>query len=131
MSVKSKGTNAERDLVHMFWAKEPWAAIRVAGSGSNKYPSPDVIASDGKRRIVIEAKVTKNKYKYLTRQEIEELKIFSEKFSAEAWVAVKFARRKWAFISLEDLEHTSSNHCVTISLTEKKGLSFEELTRSY
>ena len=49
MSTKSKGTNAERELIHAFWGKG-YAAIRSAGSGSMKYPSPDIIAAKkGKR----------------------------------------------------------------------------------
>ena len=35
MSTKSKGTNAERELIHNLWANG-YAAIRSAGSGSMK-----------------------------------------------------------------------------------------------
>ena len=44
---KSKGSKAERDLIHMFWAKG-FGAMRAAGSGSTQHPSPDVIAGNGK-----------------------------------------------------------------------------------
>lgn len=48
MSHKSKGINAEREIIHLFWSMPGWTACRVAGSGSMKYPSPDVIAGNEK-----------------------------------------------------------------------------------
>jgi len=72
MKVKKKGTNAERELVHMFW-KAGWAGVRVAGSGSIGYPSPDVIVGNGARRLAIECKATKDRKKYFQRKEILEL----------------------------------------------------------
>jgi holliday junction resolvase Hjr len=127
MSNKSKGINAERELIHMFWAKEDWAAIRIAGSGSSRYPSADVIASNAVRRLAIESKVTKDNSKYFTEEEINDFKEYCRRFGAEAWIAIKFTRTPWYFLSLEDLEHTSSNLSISISLAEKKGLSFEQL----
>ena len=56
MSRKSKGINAERSLIHKFWAHN-WAAIRVAGSGSSKYPSPDVLAGNNLRKLAIEFQI--------------------------------------------------------------------------
>ena len=64
MVGKKKGINAERELIHMFWA-EKWAAIRVAGSGSSKYPSPDILAGNNLRKLAIECKAIsgiKNKF---------------------------------------------------------------------
>ena len=69
MSQKSKGSNAERELIHKFWANG-FAAIRSAGSGSMKYPSPDILAARGDRVIAIECKITQNPYKYFEKQEI-------------------------------------------------------------
>jgi Holliday junction resolvase - archaeal type len=43
---KSKGSKAERDLIHLFWSKG-FAAMRAAGSGSSQHPSPDILAGDG------------------------------------------------------------------------------------
>ena len=55
VNLKAKGINAERELVHLFH-KFGWSAVRIAGSGSSKYPCPDVLAGNGFRRIAIEAK---------------------------------------------------------------------------
>ena len=105
MSLKSKGINAERELVHMFWGKE-WACLRIAGSGSNRYPSPDVLVSNKLRRLAIECKTTKDQKKYFEKNEILALKKFADVFGAEPWIAVKFKGHDWFFISIEDLKET-------------------------
>ncbi|MEK6876076.1 MAG: Holliday junction resolvase Hjc, partial [Nanoarchaeota archaeon] len=89
MSLKSKGINAERELVHMFWAKD-WACLRIAGSGSSRYPSPDLLAGNKLRRLAVECKVTKEKSKYFDKESISSLRKFADVFGAEPWVAVKF-----------------------------------------
>jgi Holliday junction resolvase len=123
MSRKSKGINAERELIHKFWANG-WAAVRVAGSGSSKYPSPDIVASDSKRTVAIEAKVTKDYYKHFLAEEIDDLKEFAAKFNAEPWIAVKFKGYDWFFINTNDLQSTGSNYSLSIELAKEKGASF-------
>jgi len=74
MSKKSKGIGAERELIHSFWATNEWVAHRIAGSGSSKYPSPDIIASNNIRKLAIECKTCSEKTVYIKKKEIEELK---------------------------------------------------------
>jgi Holliday junction resolvase len=123
---KTKGSNAERQLIHMFW-KEGWAAIRVAGSGSSHYPSPDVLVGNRLRKIAIECKASKEKAKYLTHDELHGLKEFASRFGAEPWVAVKFDRKEWIFLTIEDLKETEQSFVVTEEIMKNKGLLFEEL----
>ncbi len=126
MSKKSKGINAERDLIHKFW-KNKWCAVRIAGSGSMKYPSADVLASNKLRRLAIECKVTKEKKKYFLDLEIEQLKSFSYYFGAEPWIAVKFGKEPWLFINIEDLVKTNKGFAVTLDNARRRGLLFEEI----
>ncbi len=126
MSRKSIGINAERELIHLFWASD-WSAVRVAGSGSSQYPSCDIIASNAARKLAIESKVTKDKSKYFSKEEINQLKIFSEKFGAEPWIGVKFKKFNWFFVSLEDLELVGKNYVISIELAKNKGLLFNQL----
>ena len=126
MSHKSKGINAERELIHAFWAVK-WAAIRVAGSGSSRYPSPDVLAGNASRRVAIECKASKDLVKYLTQKEVSELKTFSEIFGAEAWIGMRFNDMKWYFLALEDLRKTGKSLSISVELAKRKGLTFEEL----
>lgn len=127
MSRKSRGISAERDLIHKFWSKA-WACMRAAGSGSGQFPSPDIIAGNNLRQLVLEVKITTEKRKYFSEEEIRNLRYFSEKFGAEPWVGVKFYRKPWVFLSIEDLEETGKNYVVSPEIADLKGLSFEELT---
>lgn len=127
MSLKSKGINAERELVHKFWAAG-WACIRVAGSGSSKYPSPDLLAGNARRKLAIECKVTGESTKYLGKDDVEQIRAFSKAFGAEAWIAIKIARQ-WRFMMLEDIRETPAGYAISAELAETKGLTFEELTQ--
>jgi len=129
MPQKQKGSNAERDLVHKFWATGTWVAHRIAGSGSSRYPSPDLIASNNLRRLAIEAKSSK-KAVYIPKNEIQALQEFSRMFGAEPWVAVRFDRQEWFFISIDDMNETDNNFGVNLKLAKMKGLLFEEFTGS-
>ena len=125
---KGKGTNAERELIHMFWAND-WAAVRVAGSGSSRYPSPDIVASNNQRKLAVECKSTKELSKYLNKAAVEQLKTFALKFGAEPWLAVRFDKIKWFFLSLEDLKETEKGFAVSEQLARSRGLLFEELIK--
>ncbi len=125
---KNKGSNAERELVSMFW-KAGWAAVRVAGSGLTKNPNPDVLAANKLRRVSIECKTTKNLRKYFSEKDVQQLREFSEKFGSEAWLGIKFNNMKWFFISLDDLEKTDKGYVVSIELIKRRGLLFEELIK--
>ena len=126
MSLKSKGINAERELVHMFWGKN-WACLRVAGSGSNKYPSPDILVGNKLRRMAIECKTTKDSKKYFEKDSIDALKMFAVVFGAEQWVAIKFKGHEWYFISLDDLKETAKGFAASAELAKTKGFLFEEI----
>ncbi|MFH1510104.1 MAG: Holliday junction resolvase Hjc [Candidatus Woesearchaeota archaeon] len=125
MSRKSKGINAERELLHLFWQKG-WACIRVAGSGASRYPTPDIIASNGKRVYAIECKCCKGDYQYFEHEEIEKLKIFSQTFGAEPWVAVRFNNTSWKCLQLGSLKHSRNSYVV---YRTTKALTIEELTQ--
>lgn len=126
MSRKSKGIDAERELVHLF-NENLWGAIRVAGSGSSRFPSPDILAGNKVRRLAIECKTSKKPVKYLTKEEIGQLMVFSDMFGAEAWVAVRF--REWYFLSVGDITKTEKSYVITLEEARQKGLLFEELVR--
>lgn len=129
MSRKSKGINAERDLIHKFWNTKSWCAARIAGSGSMKYPSADILATNKLRRLAIECKTSNDKNKYLTKEEVKQLKEFADIFGAEPWIAVKFDRHDWLFISLDDLKDSGNNLLVSLDIAGKKGFSFNELVK--
>ena len=126
MSLKSKGINGERELVHAFWNNN-WSAVRVAGSGSIKYPCPDIIAGNNLRKIVLECKVTKGLHQYLTKKEVRELQEFADRFGAEAWIGVKFTKINWYFLNIADMSKSEKGYSISISNAKMKGLLFDEL----
>ena len=127
MSRKSKGMNAERELVHKFWATKGWSAVRIAGSGSMRYPSSDILATNKLRKLAIECKTSKEETKYFTKEEIEQLRIFSNLFGSEPWIGIRFDRTDWFFLNTEDLEEKENSYFISKELAKKKGLIFDEL----
>jgi len=128
MSHKSVGTKGERDILKMFW-DNGWAAVRTPGSGSARFPSPDIIAGKKDRRMVIEAKITKENKKYFEEKEIRELKYFGNLFGAEIWVAIRFKGENWFFINIEDLIFSGKSYSIDKENAKMKGLLFEEIIK--
>ena len=126
---KKKGTNAERKLMAMFW-NEGWACIRSAGSGSTNFPSPDILAANKKLRIVaIEIKSTKKAVKYIPKTEIKQLIAFSHYFGAEPWIAIKFDRVPWVFVTPEDMEDTGKSLVFKMKNIDRFGIRFERFVQ--
>ena len=126
INAKAKGSKGERDLVRAF-NEAGWGCIRIAGSGSSRYPSPDILAGNAIRRLAIECKVTAEDKKYFSAAEVEQLREFSCKFGAEAWFAVKFSLEDWFFFMIEDLEKAGGSLVCSIQLASIRGLRFSEL----
>ena len=126
MNTKAKGTKGERDLIK-FFNESSWSAIRSAGSGSSRYPSPDILAGNAQRRLAIECKVTKDSKKYFSDEEIQQLTGFSQKFGAESWLGIKFPNEEWLFIMPEDLERAGIYSVVSIELAKRRGITAQEL----
>jgi len=129
MKAKLKGSNAERELIHLFWATKEWTACRVAGSGSMKYPAPDIIANKAGINLAIECKSTGSNYQYLEKREVEELAAYAKLAGARPLIAVRFNRQQWRFLNLDDLNATERNFVITPEMAELKGLTFEQLAK--
>ena len=127
MNCKAKGTKGERDLIKVFNESGTWSAIRSAGSGCSRYPSPDILAANAIRRLAIECKVTAETRKYFYEEELQQLQTFSRKFGAEGWIGVKFPNDPWYFLMIEDLEKTGTCFGVSVELAKRRGLTIEEL----
>ena len=126
---KAKGSKGERELVK-FFNENNYSCLRAAGSGSSRYPSPDILAGNAIRRLAIECKVTKDQKKYFQNAEIEQLLTFSRNFGAESWVAVKFPDQDWYFLMPEDLKDTGKCKLASLEIAQRKGLSKQELLQN-
>lgn len=112
----------------MFWEAK-WWCLRVAGSGSMPFPCPDLLAGKHGRSLAIECKSSKGtQRKYITKEQISDLKSFAQGFGAAPWVGIRFNGMPWSFISLKDLGKGESKHYfIDKKLAKEKGISFEEL----
>ena len=117
---KRKGIQAERELLTLLWASG-WAAVRVAGSGSSRFPSPDIVASNGVKVLALECKVVKTNTKFFPLKEIQELLEFSKRFKAEPWIAVKHFKQ-WFFVRVEHLSMSNNGFSFNKALLGEKGL---------
>ncbi len=128
MTRNAKGSNAERELLHMFWGKE-WACLRSAGSGSMKYPGPDLIVGNREmnRRLAIECKCTGKGKVYLNQWDMNQLKDFAKIFDARPFFAIKVSRKGWFFLMPEDVETTNTGFVIDFKVAERRGLLFDEL----
>jgi Holliday junction resolvase len=123
MNRKAKGSNAERELVHRFWAVQGWAACRIAGSGSMRYPAADVLAAGQGKTLAIECKACAGDTQYLTPEDTEQLRAFAAFFGAEPWVAVRFARTDWEFFHPDVLDESGG----ALAARKGGGLSLDRL----
>ncbi|MBD3313903.1 Holliday junction resolvase [Candidatus Woesearchaeota archaeon] len=133
MSRKSRGINAERELLHKFW-DNGFIAMRAPASGAIKYPCPDLLVGNAARKLAIECKTTSSEKQYLSSDQVESLKMFADIFGAEPWIAVRFNMRKdnagWYFVSLDDLKDTAGkNYVVSLALAKARGMLFEEIIK--
>jgi len=126
--MSKTGSREERELVRMLWDADCAAMRAPASGGATKKPLPDVIAGNGSIYLAIEVKSSSLERIYIDSEKIDGLKEFSQIFGAQPYIGVKFLRKKWRFICLEDLHITrNNNYRVNIDLAFDKGLDFDEI----
>lgn len=124
MSNKSKGSNAERELVEIFTGNL-WRALRVAGSGVNDNSPCDIIAAKaGHKGYTIEAKSSKKDIIYISKQQIEDFVMFSTMLGLTPVIAARFNRMGWLFIPPHLLNDTGKYWSVSKKLALEKGQRF-------
>ncbi len=110
--MKRKGIRFERELIHALW-NEGFAAVRSAGSGSSGYPSPDILASNGRLTLAIEAKVREKLPLYIPAEKVRELVMFSNLFGAKPVIALKIKKEKWRFFEIDVLLETEKGYKIS------------------
>ena len=126
-----KGTDAERELLQMFWDHD-FAALRGPGSGVSRNPCPDVLAGNGEKYFALECTSSTSDYVHLTHDEIVKLVTFAQKFGAVPYVAVRFEGRDWVFLDIGKIQYTrGKNFKVSKDFAYKDGKRFEELIGLY
>ncbi|MEI6731121.1 MAG: Holliday junction resolvase Hjc [archaeon] len=126
MSNKSKGSNAERELVKLF-TENSWRAVRVAGSGVNDESPCDIIAAKlGRGGHTIEAKSSKKDSIYITKQQIEDFVLFSNILGLAPVIAVRFNYEGWLFIRPEELRDSGKSWVVSKKYAKEQGRKFSQ-----
>ncbi len=118
-----KGANNERDLLEILW-NMGYAVIRAAGSGKARLPTPDIVAIKDDRRFVIECKSRVTKYLYISREQIDELKLWATRSNSTPIIALK--KRKWFIFNIEDLEQKKESFGLNLEDFDQERHSIEK-----
>lgn len=89
-----KGNQSELELQKILWEKG-YATVRVAGSGTSRFPAPDLLANNGQLPLVIECKSTSKEKVYVRKKELLQLHHFTKVFGGLALLAIRFNREPW------------------------------------
>ncbi|MBU2637627.1 MAG: hypothetical protein KJ955_01510 [Nanoarchaeota archaeon] len=131
IGTKRKGTKAERELFHLFW-ENSWGCARIAGSGSTRRPSTDLIAGNANRLLAVECKSISKPSWYFSKEDIEKLATFAASMGAEPWIGVRFDNIGWYFVHLDNLkESKGESFVVSLDFAERHGLNFDEMIGKY
>ena len=124
MARYNKGANAERELIKLF-ASENFAVLRVAGSGTNPLPCPDVVALKDGVAIAIECKAKKGQYLPISVEQIKEEVGWAKMAGARFLVAWKVPRKGWVFLKVENFRKKEKNYMINLDDALNIGISFE------
>jgi len=119
MTHYDKGANAERELIKELHSAG-FAVTRVAGSGVNPLPCPDVIALKKGKIIAFECKAWKGNYLAIPHENMDDEKEWAIIAGAEFFVAWKIPREGWLFIKSEHFHKTGKNYMLSLHKAKKQ-----------
>lgn len=133
MKNKKRGSNAERELLHLLW-RNGFAVARVAGSGSIPLPSCDLLAGKRYKKYAIECKIVRGERRYVNGKQLNEFLMFAEIFGLKPIIAIKFLRKGWFFIDATKLNKIAKQkHAkqvgISFDIAKKIGKNFEEFVK--
>ena len=120
MVYHSKGANAERELMHLFF-NAGFSVVRIAGSGTSPLPAPDIIALKKGRIIAVECKARKAKNLAITLVQMQELLDWAKKAGSESFVGWKVPRKGWFFLKPGQFHRTEKFFLISLEDAMKKG----------
>ncbi len=126
MVYHSKGANAERELMHLFF-KEGFSVVRIAGSGTSPLPAPDIIAIKKGRIIAVECKARKSSHLAITIEQIGELTQWVAIAGGEALVGWKIPRKGWFFLIPSQFNKTAKFFIISQKNAMKEGKSLRDV----
>lgn len=128
MKHKKKGSNAERELLFLFF-ENGYAAARVAGSGSSKLPSPDIIIIKKNKGYAIECKTKSGEYLNIKEEQIKELETWESLSGNKAYIAWRLSKNNWYFIHYKKMKKTKKAYSIKKEDIKEKGKIFTEFIK--
>jgi Holliday junction resolvase len=126
MPYHSKGANAERELMRLFF-REGFSVVRIAGSGTSPLPAPDIIALKAGRIIAVECKARKAKNLAITISQVGELLDWAKKAGSEAFVAWRVPRKGWLFFHPKEMNQTGKFFTLSLKQAQAIGRPLEKV----
>jgi Holliday junction resolvase len=118
-----KGYLAEWELTHKL-SDMGFMVVRTPRSGRISLASPDIIAANRGKLIVIECKSRKSGFT-VPPEQLNELKEWEIKAGARAYIGCKVARKGWFFLKLADVMKNNGN--VGKKFLEEKSVRIEAI----
>lgn len=122
----NKGANAERELIKKLDLLG-FAVLRVAGSGVNPLPCPDVVALKYGKIIAFECKAKKGDYLAIKKEQMDEEVAWAKKAGAIFLVAWKVPRNGWLLIDPTHFKNSGKNYMLKLSFAKEVSIRFEDL----
>jgi len=122
----NKGANAERELIKILDSKG-FAVLRVAGSGVNPLPCPDVVALLNGLIIAFECKAKKGDYLAIKLEQMDEEVGWAKKAGALFVVAWKVPHGGWLFIKPEVFRKTEKFYMLKLDIAKQNTILIDEL----
>jgi holliday junction resolvase Hjr len=113
MTHYNKGANAERELIKELHSAG-FAVTRVAGSGVNPLPCPDVIALKAGKVIAFECKAWKGQYLAIPHENMDEEIQWAQIAGSEFFIAWKIPREGWLFVAPDKFHRTGKNYMISL-----------------
>ncbi len=126
MTHYNKGANAERELIKLL-SEQDFAVLRVAGSGTNPLPCPDVVALKKGTAIAFECKAKKGKYLPIGVEQIVEEVGWAEQAGAKFLIAWKVPHKGWLFLKVGDFRKKDKNYMITLDEAFEHALPLEKV----
>lgn len=126
MVYHSKGANAERELMRLFF-EAGFSVVRIAGSGVSPLPAPDIVALKKGRIIAVECKARKSKNLAIELQQMRDLVEWAKTAGGEAFVGWKVPRKGWFFLTPGQLHNTGKFFAISLKDAELKGITLQSI----
>ncbi len=122
----NKGANAERELIKIFDSKG-FAVLRVAGSGVNPLPCPDVVALLNGKIMAFECKAKKGDYLAIKIEQMDEETSWAKKAGAMFFIAWKVPHKGWLFIKPEVFRKTDKFYMLKLDIAKENSILIDDL----